>query len=92
MASERLALTGSGHVLYALKTPCRDGAAYRGLKRVFGIEIDTCRRCGGNLRIIASIEPPQVIAKILSHLERTVPPPPERSLWARAPPVQSTRL
>jgi hypothetical protein len=30
------------------------------LKRVFGIEIDTCQRCGGTLRIIASIEQPEV--------------------------------
>jgi hypothetical protein len=28
---------------------------------VFGIEIDTCQRCGGTLRIIASIEQPEVI-------------------------------
>ena len=42
---------------------------------VFGIEIDTCQRCGGNLRIIASVEQPEVIAKILSHLERTAPQP-----------------
>jgi hypothetical protein len=60
--------------------------------RVCGIEIDTCRRCGGSLRIIASIEPPEVIAKIRSHLERTAPPPPERPLGARAPPVHCTRL
>jgi hypothetical protein len=55
------------------------------LKRVFGIEIDTCQRCGGNLGIIASIEQPEVIAKILSHLERTAPPPhpPQRPLGAR---------
>jgi hypothetical protein len=61
------------------------------LKRVFGIEIDTCQRCGGNLKIIASIEQPEVIAKILSHLERTAPQPiqPERPLGARAPPGQS---
>ena len=39
----------------------------RRLKRVFGIEIDTCARCGGRLRIIASIEEPEVIAKILAH-------------------------
>jgi hypothetical protein len=43
------------------------------LKRVFGIEIDTCQRCGGNLRIIASIERPEFIARILAHLERTAP-------------------
>ena len=49
------------------------------LKSVFGVEIDTCQRCGGNLKIIASIEQPEVIAKILSHLERTAPPPPVQS-------------
>jgi DNA polymerase len=37
------------------------------------IEIDTCRCCGGRLRINASIEQPEVIAKILSHLESTAP-------------------
>jgi hypothetical protein len=45
----------------------------RRLKRVFGIEIEDCARCGGNLGVIASIEEPQVIAKILAHLERTAP-------------------
>lgn len=48
------------------------------LKRVFGIEIDTCQRCGGTLRSVASIEQPEVIAKILAHLERTAPSPPNR--------------
>ena len=46
------------------------------LKRVFGIEIDTCQRCSGTLRIVASIEQPEVIAKILAHLERTALPVP----------------
>jgi hypothetical protein len=41
----------------------------RRLKRVFGIEIEDCARCGGKLQVIASIEEPQVIAKILAHLE-----------------------
>lgn len=36
----------------------------RRLKRVFGIEIETCAGCGGRLRIIASIEEPEVIARI----------------------------
>jgi len=47
----------------------------RGLKRVFGVEIESCAHCGGKLKIIASIEEPQVIAKILSHLERTAGTP-----------------
>ena len=36
------------------------------LKRVFGIDIETCRACGGAVRIIALIEEPEVIKKILS--------------------------
>jgi hypothetical protein len=62
----------------------------RRLKRVFGIEIEACARCGGKLKIIASIEEPQVIAKILSHLERRAPQQhqPDLPLGARAPPVQ----
>ena len=43
------------------------------LKRVFGIEINTCARCGGKLKVIGSIEEPQIIAMILGHLEKTAP-------------------
>ena len=38
-----------------------NGAAIR-------IEIETCEKCGGNVKIIASIEDPDVIEKILKHL------------------------
>jgi hypothetical protein len=63
----------------------------RRLKRVFGIEIEDCGRCGGKLAIIASIEEPEVIAKILAHLEKTAPDQcqPGLPLGARAPPVPS---
>ncbi|NNC77823.1 MAG: hypothetical protein HKN77_07660 [Woeseiaceae bacterium] len=40
------------------------------LKRVFAIDIETCRQCGGRLRVIASIEAPAVIERILEHLGR----------------------
>jgi hypothetical protein len=40
------------------------------LKRVFAIDIETCRPCGGKLRVIASIEEPAVIEHILEHLAR----------------------
>lgn len=40
------------------------------LKRVFAIDIDTCRRCGGPLKVLASIEDPELIANILSHLQQ----------------------
>jgi hypothetical protein len=60
------------------------------LMRVFGIQIDRCAGCGGKLAIIASIEEPQVIAKILAHLEKAAPD--QYALeWRRgawAPPVQ----
>ena len=39
------------------------------LKRVVGIDIATCTACGGAVRIIACIADPQVIDKILSHLD-----------------------
>ncbi len=140
IATERLSLTQSGHVRYALKTPYRDGtthvifepegfiahlaalvpkprahltryhgvfapaspdrarivprtraaaanqASQRGepsatarqrrltwaqrLKRVFAIDLETCRQCRGRLRVIASIEAPAVIEQILAHLGR----------------------
>jgi hypothetical protein len=35
---------------------------------VFAIDIEACRRCGGKLRVIASIEEPPVIEQILEHL------------------------
>jgi len=37
---------------------------------VFNIDVDTCRACGGAVRIIACIEDPLVIAKILTHLDQ----------------------
>jgi hypothetical protein len=38
------------------------------LKRVFNIDIETCERCVGQVKIIASIEDPAVIERILAHL------------------------
>ena len=42
------------------------------LKRVFDIDIETCEKCGGDVRFIASIEDPAVIHKILAHLNDNV--------------------
>jgi len=38
------------------------------IKRAFGIDIETCHRCGGKMKIIAAIEDPHVIKKILERL------------------------
>ena len=38
------------------------------MSRVFGINVLTCTECGGQCRVIACIEDPRVIRKILSHL------------------------
>jgi len=38
------------------------------LKRVFGIEVQRCDRCGGEVKIIAVIEDPEVIGQILDRL------------------------
>jgi len=59
----------------------------RRLKRVFGIDIEQCARCGGRLRVIASIEEPELLERILAHRrERVEEDPPVSSLGPRAPP------
>ena len=59
----------------------------QGLKRVLGIEIETCSACGGAVRIIACIEDPAVIEKILSHRDAKAPAPnASRRRPVRAPP------
>jgi hypothetical protein len=37
-------------------------------RAAFRIDIEECEKCGGPVRIIASIEDPDVIQKILKHL------------------------
>ena len=37
------------------------------LKRVFGIEVETCIHCGGKVKIVASVEEPNAIRAILAH-------------------------
>ena len=38
------------------------------LKRVFDLDLEHCPQCGGEFRIIAAIEEPAVIVRILTHL------------------------
>lgn len=42
----------------------------RRLKRVFGIDIEACPACGGAVKVIACIEDPVVIKRILDHLKQ----------------------
>ena len=51
---------------------------------------ETCRQCGGQLRVIASIEEPAVIKRILEHLRHTAEPV-DPAHPSRAPP-QGDRL
>jgi hypothetical protein len=51
------------------RTPTEHRAAMRWaqlLKRVFGIDVETCAACGDAMRIIACIEDPAVIKAILA--------------------------
>jgi hypothetical protein len=55
------------------------------LKRVFGIDIETCVACGGATRIIACIEHADVIEKILAHPDAKSP----ESEGTRRPPCRA---
>lgn len=55
------------------------------LKRIFNIDIETCPHCGEKVKIIAAIEDPKVIKKILDHVGIPSKPP---SPWpVRGPPA-----
>ena len=56
------------------------------LKRVFGIDIEHCPNCGGELKIIAAILERAVIGRILTHLGLQARAPP------RAPAPETTAL
>ena len=38
------------------------------LKRVFNIDVEICGVCGGTMKVVACVEDPLVIKKILIHL------------------------
>ena len=75
-----------------VKTPAECHAAMtwaQRLKRVFNIDIETCGRCGGSLKVIACIEDQDVIDSILAHLrekEQDIPTLPLLTPPPRAPP------
>ena len=54
------------------KTPAQRHVAMtwaQRLKRVFNIDVETCRACAGSAKVIACIEDPVIIRKILNHLQ-----------------------
>lgn len=38
------------------------------LKRIFGMDITKCPKCGGTLRVIADVTDPDIISRILEHV------------------------
>lgn len=52
------------------------------LRRVSDIDLEHCPQCGGEFKIIAAIEEPAVIVRILAHM----------GLPARVPPRSPARL
>jgi hypothetical protein len=38
------------------------------LQRVFAVDVLACPNCGGRMRLIATIEDPRVVRRILAHL------------------------
>jgi hypothetical protein len=55
------------------------------MQRSFGFDVLACPRCGGRLRLIALIEEPRVIRRILGHLGLPTEVPEARP--SRAPPM-----
>ena len=58
----------------------------RRLRRVFGIDIESCSLCGGRLRILACIEDRQTIDAILTHLAHKGTGSERSASTCRAPP------
>ena len=55
------------------------------MRRAFGIDVLACPRCGGRLRLIATVEDPGAIRAILAALAES------RELTGRAPPFAAAQ-
>ena len=53
-------------------TPPWTGAAL--MRRVFDLDVLACPRCGGRLRVLATIQDPAVVRAILAHLRLPLGP------------------
>ena len=72
--AERVTELATDHAHGQGETPRMSWA--RLLKRVFDLDVKHCPNCGGALKIIAAIEDPAVIVKILTHLGLPTRAPP----------------
>jgi hypothetical protein len=55
------------------------------LQRVFSVDVLACPNCGGRMRVLATIDDPRVVQRILSHLGLlgdAGPPPRPPPRWA----------
>ena len=67
---------GSGVKAVETRTPAERHRAMtwaQRLKRVFQLDLQSCEGCGGQVRVIACIEDPLFIGRILAHLETQQP-------------------
>jgi hypothetical protein len=48
------------------------------MRRVFALDVLPCPRCGGRLRLIATVQDPAVVRPILAHLHRSAAAAPPR--------------
>ncbi|HEX5076892.1 MAG TPA: transposase [Gemmatimonadaceae bacterium] len=75
--------------------PCETtGSRYRPwaelLKRTFGIDVETCPRCGGRMRLLALVTDTKNVARFLRHIGEPTEPPPRAP--ARDPPFWQSRV
>jgi hypothetical protein len=78
-----------GTSLYRTPGGAACGCAIGQSCRIVHIDIETCTACGGLVRVIASIEDPAVIGKILAHVGEGQAPMPSLLVLRpepRAPP------
>ena len=67
--AERRGPAHGSHDLGRTIAPCLPSDRF-----AIGIDITTCRECGGRLRWIADVTEPAVIRKILNHVRSRAPP------------------
>lgn len=65
----------NSHIHSTTESPSSPLSWAQRLKRVFDIDITLCPLCGGQLRVIEDVTNPDLIRKILAHVQQQAPPP-----------------